>query len=615
MKYLKIISFSIAILISFSKLSAQEKPSLFLGGNINTFDSSSDKSEFLQSDFGFNLGYFTPLWKNERFNIGLNVFGQYGSVNDGFDNLKNRFDVQPQENSNSETSSNKVNQSLFQFGIGPQFNYRIGNKFWISPILQGGYFNFNQDKLILIQNIEFTAPGVSQSFESDVLTQDEVSEGGLFLKPAIRLSFELTNQLSLWGEANYFVAQVNTIQNRLIPLGEPDEHGAYFIDQIVGSQDFSSVENEQELNGFGFSFGVAYSFGTSIPKAQDYNAARSNKPSSIAADPDGADKDSLRTAQDYNAARSNKPSSIAADTDGADKDSTRTAQDYNAARSNKPSSIAADPDGKWEPNILCGDTDHFIHVGDCDDSDRQRTPDQLKVINIRLHQGASLEKSQDNPLAEDNGEWAEPALDEGEMNGGNDGPDTTDAPLVEQQLTRNESPYSIRQVQNGVYIIYNNLGVFSKRNKLADPVNYKGDAQTNAVDQQVKISNPYFKENANTGEMELESNGAGNTENPMFTTNESSGEMVFSEAMSNGVNKIEFKRLLALDADIDIEAYKYLFFKNGIAYRIDFNPEKLEQLFDQTITKGSVNKAVPCPPTSNPEAQCKLIDGFCFCRM
>ena len=557
MKYLKIISFSIAILISFSKLSAQEKPSLFLGGNINTFDSSSDKSEFLQSDFGFNLGYFTPLWKNERFNIGLNVFGQYGSVNDGFDNLKNRFDVQPQENSNSETSSNKVNQSLFQFGIGPQFNYRIGNKFWISPILQGGYFNFNQDKLILIQNIEFTAPGVSQSFESDVLTQDEVSEGGLFLKPAIRLSFELTNQLSLWGEANYFVAQVNTIQNRLIPLGEPDEHGAYFIDQIVGSQDFSSVENEQELNGFGFSFGVAYSFGTSIPKAQDYNAARSNK----------------------------------------------------------PSSIAADPDGKWEPNILCGDTDHFIHVGDCDDSDRQRTPDQLKVINIRLHQGASLEKSQDNPLAEDNGEWAEPALDEGEMNGGNDGPDTTDAPLVEQQLTRNESPYSIRQVQNGVYIIYNNLGVFSKRNKLADPVNSKGDAQTNAVDQQVKISNPYFKENANTGEMELESNGAGNTENPMFTTNESSGEMVFSEAMSNGVNNIEFKRLLALDADIDIEAYKYLFFKNGIAYRIDFNPEKLEQLFDQTITKGSVNKAVPCPPTSNPEAQCKLIDGFCFCRM
>ena len=557
MKYLKIISFSIAILISFSKLSAQEKPSIFLGGNINTFDSSSDKSEFLQSDFGFNLGYFTPLWKNERFNIGLNVFGQYGSVNDGFDNLKNRFDVQPQENSNSETSSNKVNQSLFQFGIGPQFNYRIGNKFWISPILQGGYFNFNQDKLILIQNIEFTAPGVSQSFESDVLTQDEVSEGGLFLKPAIRLSFELTNQLSLWGEANYFVAQVNTIQNRLIPLGEPDEHGAYFIDQIVGSQDFSSVENEQELNGFGFSFGVAYSFGTSIPKAQDYNAARSNK----------------------------------------------------------PSSIAADPDGKWEPNILCGDTDHFIHVGDCDDSDRQRTPDQLKVINIRLHQGASLEKSQDNPLAEDNGEWAEPALDEGEMNGGNDGPDTTDAPLIEQQLTRNESPYSIRQVQNGVYIIFNNLGVFSKRNKLADPVNSKGDAQTNAVDQQVKISNPYFKENANTGEMELESNGAGNTENPMFTTNESSGEMVFSEAMSNGVNNIEFKRLLALDADIDIEAYKYLFFKNGIAYRIDFNPEKLEQLFDQTITKGSVNKAVPCPPTSNPEAQCKLIDGFCFCRM
>ncbi|MCA1746332.1 MAG: hypothetical protein LC655_01445, partial [Bacteroidales bacterium] len=65
-------------------------------------------------------------------------------------------------------------------------------------------------------------------------------------------------------------------------------------------------------------------------------------------------------AQDYNAARSNKPTSRAADTgdldsdeDGID-DAIETAQDYNSSRSNKPSSIAniGDVDGDGFPDML-----------------------------------------------------------------------------------------------------------------------------------------------------------------------------------------------------------------------------------------------------------------------
>jgi len=402
MKYLKIISLIIVLFTTSLNINAQERPTLFLGGNVNTFNSNTEESAFLKSDFGLNIGYFTPLRKGDRFNIGLAIFGQYGTVNEDFDNLNNRFIVLPQEDTSSETLSNKVNQSLVQLGFGPQFNFKIGNTFWISPILQVGYFNFNQDELILTQRIEFAGTGDPQTSEKEVFKQNKISEGGVFFKPAIKLSFKLSQRLSLWGEANYFVAQLNTTQSQLIPLGEPNEHGAYFLDQIMGSQEFSTVDNKQELNGFGLSFGVAYNFGTSKNKAQDYNAARSNKPSSIVADLNGdnirqanlmarlihppnaiiyagsimltpdvqrplnegqtnVEKDNKSTvaveqryrlepisnslrvaqAQDYKAARSNRPTSIADSGDlDVDTDSIAPAQDYNAARSNKPSSIA-----------------------------------------------------------------------------------------------------------------------------------------------------------------------------------------------------------------------------------------------------------------------------------
>jgi len=96
----------------------------------------------------------------------------------------------------------------------------------------------------------------------------------------------------------------------------------------------------------------------SIRTAQDYNSSRSNKPTSIAADPDGDKEDfgkdnATTKGQDYNAARSNKPTSIAADPDGAVKDSIRTAQDYNAARSNKPRTRSNNNDiGDYDDDVV-----------------------------------------------------------------------------------------------------------------------------------------------------------------------------------------------------------------------------------------------------------------------
>ncbi len=312
----------LTLFLYFIQLNAQEKSTIYFGAGINTFNSDVNESEFLNSDFGFNAGFFTPLLKKDRFNLGLNLSGTYSFATDDFGDLPTVIPIVPSDGLTLETSSNSVNQSLLQFGLGPQFNFKLGNNFWLSPVVQGGYFKFDQDELVLTQESDFN----DRTFTTDVFRQDAVSESGFFIKPALRLNYQIAENWNLWGESNYFIANANTTQNQLVPLGEPNEQGEYFFDQIIGGaagdQVFVSTESETSLNSFGINFGLAYSFGgkngnedmSSTQRAQDYNSSRSNKPSSIAADSDAdrEDKDEAVTkAQDYNSSRSNKPSSVA----------------------------------------------------------------------------------------------------------------------------------------------------------------------------------------------------------------------------------------------------------------------------------------------------------------
>lgn len=296
-------------------IQAQDRPTLFLGGHLNTLDGNTNKAEYLKSTAGLYLGYFNPIWSTDTYNFGVNLSGQYSSISNNFQYLEDLFRISRLDNSNSITNSNNFNQSLVQFGIGPQFNYRVGRNFWISPLIEGGYFSFNQDALVLTQEMTFETAAEPQVFEKEVLRQDEVSESSFFLKPALRLSYQIAQNWSVWGEANYLIANTNTTQNRLVPLGEPHEGGEYFIDQIIASEEYIATENETSLNNLGMSLGLAYSLGRSSSKAQDYNSSRSNK-QKTEADHSGGETDDLveeqaLKAQDYNSSRSNKPSSVA----------------------------------------------------------------------------------------------------------------------------------------------------------------------------------------------------------------------------------------------------------------------------------------------------------------
>ena len=281
---------------------AQNKPTISLGVGANTFESDTENYDFVNPDFGINIGFFTPFLSKEMFNLGLNLSGSYSFVDNDYSNLPTVIPIAPLEGLSLETSSSSVNQSLLQFGFGPQLNIKLGKNIWFSPIVQGGYFKFDQDELALTQNATFN----ERLFTTDVFRQNAVSEDGFFVKPALRLSYQISKQWNVWGESSYFIADASTTQNQLIPAGKPNEQGQYFFDQIIGDAaidpTFETTEHTTNLNNLGVSFGLAYSFGvkngnedmSSTQKAQDYNSSRSNKPNTIAVDPDngGAEKHS-----------------------------------------------------------------------------------------------------------------------------------------------------------------------------------------------------------------------------------------------------------------------------------------------------------------------------------
>ncbi|MFO7703063.1 MAG: hypothetical protein R6V37_08780, partial [Psychroflexus maritimus] len=146
-----------------------------------------------------------------------------------FGNLSGIIPIHSREGLTTTSFTNDVGQSLLNFGVGPQFNFKLSNKFWLSPILQAGYFNFNQDEVQVTQENVLG----ENTFSTEIFTQDEVKDSGLFFKSALRLNFQITKQWSLWAEGNYFLANVNTTQSTLIPFGEPDDNGEYDVFQVI----------------------------------------------------------------------------------------------------------------------------------------------------------------------------------------------------------------------------------------------------------------------------------------------------------------------------------------------------------------------------------------------
>lgn len=253
---MKRILFLIVFIIGVSSSHAQENTTVFLGGGTNFLNSDASQYRFGNQDFGFNGGVFQPLWKKEKFNLGLNLSGAYNFANSDFKNLGEIIPVQPENGLTTETFSNKVNQTFTQIGLGPQFNFKLGNKFWLSPIVQAGLFNFKQDAISVSQ--QFITTNLNETRE--VFKQDPVNESGVFVKPALRLSYQFSNNWSIWGEGTYFFGKINSLQNVLVPTGESNELGQYNFQQLLSEKKFTPQKQTFSKTIPSVNVGVAYSF-------------------------------------------------------------------------------------------------------------------------------------------------------------------------------------------------------------------------------------------------------------------------------------------------------------------------------------------------------------------
>ena len=188
------------------------------------------------------------------------------------------------------------------------------------------------------QSVRFNDPSgelESSGVDTDIVLAQMDGEGAAGWNTAIRPQLQLEFQP---GFSDRFSFNVKTgiqhhLSDREITYTERDLSRIMQVDspfemhfQFENAPVVQRTESAPRTNFFA-NAGIKISFGGSRAPAQDYNAARSNKPTSRAEDIGDGDLDS--------------------DDDGID-DAVETAQDYNSSRSNKPSTEIADDD--WDRN-------------------------------------------------------------------------------------------------------------------------------------------------------------------------------------------------------------------------------------------------------------------------
>jgi len=213
------------------------------------------------------------------------------------------------------------------------------------------------------QTVRFNDPSgelESSGMDTDIVLAQMDGEGAAGWNTAIRPQLQLEFQPGFSDRLSFNVKTgiQHHLSDREITYTERDLSRVRQVDspfemhhQFENAPVVQRTESAPRTNFFA-NAGIKISFGGSRAPGQDYNATRSNKPTSRAEDVGDGDPDSdgdgiddaIETAQDYNAARSNKPTSRAEDIGDGDPDSDgdgiddviETAQDYNSSRPNKP---------------------------------------------------------------------------------------------------------------------------------------------------------------------------------------------------------------------------------------------------------------------------------------
>ncbi len=264
----------------------QSKPTIYVGGGLNSPIGTAKQDAFLNNSAAFNLGAYLPLFSKSASSFGLNLSGDYlTSPSTNFKQAPNPFTISGATNSAVAFSNpSDFNQTITQFGIGPQFNFTLGKKLMVSPLVNVGLTQIKRDSISFVQ--EFVYEQRNQSKE--IYSQTSISESGFYASPGLKLSYPISNKLGLWVSTNYSFSKTSYTERTLFPLKNAATDEYSYADVIEGS--YEEQSKSDNISSVLTNFGLSYSFGKSPDKKPKNNLKPnslnpikkpSNKPSSV----------------------------------------------------------------------------------------------------------------------------------------------------------------------------------------------------------------------------------------------------------------------------------------------------------------------------------------------
>ncbi len=144
----------------------------------------------------------------------------------------------------------------FRVGLGPQVNFKLGEKFTVSPMVLAEYFSMTQKELIAVQTTQYNG----QILQYNLWSLPETKTSGFAFSPKIRMKYMVTKSIGLFADGSYIIGPKVTSQlSTLKPEGNPNQEGQYNQKQlqngtIVKGETTSTSYSALEFNvGFSFS--------------------------------------------------------------------------------------------------------------------------------------------------------------------------------------------------------------------------------------------------------------------------------------------------------------------------------------------------------------------------
>lgn len=258
------------------QLTAQDKPTLYLGGGLNFPNTEAKNQTFINNNSALQLGAYVPFINKSTVSLGISVAGDYAlSKNSYLNNSPEAIPVLGQI-STVENAQAEARQKGFKLGVGPQLNFNLAKGFVISPIIQAGVNAIRQDAISFNQKLN-TAP--KETIAKEIYAQDAVESNNFFLSPKLRMAYPLFKNLGFWAETNYTISEVKQNRRVLVPLNPPREGMYSWGDLVEGS--YRNETNTSKLNALGVNFGLKYSFGKDKLKKNAVKSIKDATPATL----------------------------------------------------------------------------------------------------------------------------------------------------------------------------------------------------------------------------------------------------------------------------------------------------------------------------------------------